>query len=138
MSTGLKIGELASLTGCAVETIRFYEKDGLLPAPARSAGNYRLYNASHVERLTFIRHCRSLDMGLDDIRILLRVRDMPEESCGDVNALLDKRIEHVAGRIRELQALESQLVSLRCQCREEGSAKECAILQELAADGGIV
>ena len=106
MDTGLlKIGELAKHTGSQVETIRYYEREGLLPAPARSEGNYRLYGQSHVERLQFIRHCRSLDMTLEEIRSLLAFRDAPEESCSAVNDLLDKHIDHVATRIKELQAL---------------------------------
>ena len=60
----IRIGELAQRTGCEVVTVRFYEKEGLLPAPARSSGNYRLYSEAHIERLQFIRHCRSLDMSL--------------------------------------------------------------------------
>ena len=64
----MKIGELATLTGCPVETIRYYEREGLLPAPSRSAGNYRQYDTAHVERLSFIRHCRSLDMTQEEIR----------------------------------------------------------------------
>lgn len=66
----IKIGELAKRTGCEVVTIRYYEKEGLLPEPARSDGNFRLYGAAHVERLRFIRHCRSLDMSLSEIRTL--------------------------------------------------------------------
>ena len=72
----MKIGELAKLTDCQVETIRYYEREGLLPEPARSEGNYRLYTQAHVERLTFIRNCRSLDMTLEEIRSLLNLRDI--------------------------------------------------------------
>ena len=77
----MKIGELARRTGCQVETIRYYEREGLLPEPARSPGNYRLYGSAHVERLTFIRHCRALDMTLGEIRTLLMHRDHPERDC---------------------------------------------------------
>ena len=101
----LKIGELAARTDCPVETIRYYEREALLPAPTRSQGNYRLYGDTHVERLQFIRHCRSLDMTLDEVRSLLQFRDAPEENCGEVNALLDKHIGHVAQRIAELKKL---------------------------------
>lgn len=134
MGKNLRIGELAARTDCNIETIRFYEREGLLPAPARSNSNYRLYSDADIERLTFIRHCRSLGMALDDIRTLLKFRDAPDQNCGDVNALLDERIEHVATRITELQALEKQLKSLRCLCKQESSAKECGILNELAAE----
>lgn len=136
---GLRIGELARRAGCQVETIRYYERAGLLPAPARSRGNYRLYDAGHVERLAFIRRCRSLDMALDEIRALLRFRDAPDESCGAVNELLDAHIRHVAERIGELQQLERQLAALRGQCGGGQPSRHCAILRDLAAsalDGG--
>ena len=125
----LKIGELAERTGYTVETIRYYERQGLLPAPARSGGNYRLYRGAHLERLQFIRHCRSLDMALDEIRSLLSFRDHPEQSCGAVNALLDKHIVEVADRIAQLRDLERQLLGLRGLCTEVQTAKDCAILQ---------
>lgn len=131
-SDALKIGELATRTGTPAETIRYYERAGLLPPPARSEGNYRLYGTSHLERLQFIRRCRSLDMTLDEIRRLLSFRDAPEQSCMAVNDLLDRRIDHVAARIRELQALQKQLKSLRGLCHSVQAAKDCEILQTLA------
>lgn len=134
----LKIGELAKQTGSQVETIRYYEREGLLPAPVRSEGNYRLYGAAHVERLQFIRHCRSLDMTLNEIRSLLSFRDAPEASCAAVNDLLDTHIEHVATRICELQALQKQLEALRNTCHSAQAARDCEILQTLAGpDGGL-
>ena len=69
----MKIGELATLTNTQIETIRYYEREGLLAEPRRSEGNYRIYGSAHAERLSFIRHCRGLDMTLDEIRVLLRV-----------------------------------------------------------------
>jgi len=128
----LKIGELAAQTGSSAETIRYYEQQHLLPQPARSEGNYRLYGDEHVKRLQFIRHCRSLDMTLDEIRVLLEFRDTPEENCAGVNTLLDKHIGHVADRIKELKALQMQLKQLRSQCLSVQSTKECGILQGLA------
>lgn len=135
MQGNLKIGELSKRTGCQVETIRFYEQEGLLPAPARSQGNYRLYGDRHVERLQFIRHCRSLDMALDDIRTLLRLRDVPDDSCDRVNAMLDQHIAQVGQRIDELKALQRQLRALRSQCSSEHMVKECGILQGLTHAG---
>ncbi|PKO56846.1 MAG: Cd(II)/Pb(II)-responsive transcriptional regulator [Betaproteobacteria bacterium HGW-Betaproteobacteria-21] len=128
----MKIGELARVTGTQVETIRYYEREGLLPTPARTDGNFRIYERIHVERLSFIRHCRSLDMTLDEIRVLQRINDAPAEDCGDVNTLLDKHIGHVAARIRELRGLERQLKDLRAQCNGEGDAAHCGILHELS------
>jgi len=131
MSEPLKIGELATRTGCPVETIRYYEHEALLPAPVRSNGNYRLYGNAHVERLSFIRHCRSLDMTLDEIRTLLRFRDSPHENCDGANQLLDLHIGHVAARIADLNMLARQLKSLRRQCVEAKAAKDCGILNRL-------
>ena len=96
----MRIGDLAESTGTAVETIRFYEREGLIPAAQRADNNYRVYTAAHAERLAFIRHCRNLDMTLDEIRTLLRLRDAPSQDCGEVNALLDEHIGHVTHRIR--------------------------------------
>ncbi|WP_151447652.1 Cd(II)/Pb(II)-responsive transcriptional regulator [Lacisediminimonas profundi] len=128
----MKIGELADLTGTQVETIRYYEREGLLPAPARSEGNFRIYADEHAQRLSFIRHCRSLDMTLDEIRQLLRFKDSPDEDCGDVNRLLDAHIGHVADRIRELRGLEKQLKALRQRCHSEQDAAHCGILNALS------
>lgn len=132
MKTALQIGELARQTGCPVETIRYYERDGLLPAPARSQGNFRLYDEKHVDRLSFIRRCRSLDMSLDEIRVLLRFRDAPNENCDTVNELLDTHIGHVTARIAELERLEKQLRELRRQCGQSRQARDCGILNELS------
>lgn len=79
----MKIGELANLTQTQVETIRYYEREGLLPETARTGGNYRIYGDAHAARLSFIRHCRGLDMTLDEIRILLHFKDAPSENCGE-------------------------------------------------------
>ncbi|MEC9482773.1 MAG: Cd(II)/Pb(II)-responsive transcriptional regulator [Halomonas sp.] len=132
----MKIGELARHTGCQVETIRYYEREGLLPEPARSASNYRLYGAAHVERLTFIRHCRALDMALDEIRDLLSLRDHPERDCAAVNALIDEHIGHVEARLVQLASLREELVDLRARCRGEAETGACGILRELALPAG--
>ena len=128
----MKIGELANQTHTQVETIRYYEREGLLPETARTEGNYRIYGDAHAARLSFIRHCRGLDMTLDEIRILLHFKDAPSENCGEVNALLDEHIGHVAHRIQELKALQKQLVALRSQCSQERDVAHCGILSGLS------
>jgi len=128
----MKIGELARATSTQIETIRYYEKENLLASPARTGGNFRIYSDEHVERLLFIRHCRSLDMSLSEIRVLLRFKDVPEENCGGVNTLLDAHIGHVAARIHELRALEKQLRNLRERCYEVQDAAHCGILHVLS------
>lgn len=125
----MKIGDLAKVTQTQSETIRFYEREGLLREPPRSEGNYRIYGPEHLERLLFIRHCRSLDMPLDEIRALLQFQDAPRENCHSINDVLDKHIEHVARRMRELKELQKELKLLREQC--DGAAAECGILDGL-------
>ncbi len=127
----MRIGELANQTGCDVETIRYYEKTGLLPAPGRNDAGYRQYEPEHQERLQFIRHCRSLQMGLSDIRVLLDFRSQPSAECRGVNELLDHHIKLIRVRMEALQSLEQQLIRLRQQCEDPHSVEECGILQNL-------
>jgi Cd(II)/Pb(II)-responsive transcriptional regulator len=129
----MKIGELAKTANCTTETIRFYEKEGLLPEPDRTDSNYRSYHSAHVERLRFIRNCRKLDMAHDEIRALLACMDKSRGDCGPVNTLLDEHIHHVAVRIAELQRLRTQLVALRQQCGTEQPIQDCGIIHGLAA-----
>ncbi|MDT7515027.1 Cd(II)/Pb(II)-responsive transcriptional regulator [Rhodoferax mekongensis] len=129
----MKIGDLAKATSTPVETIRYYEREGLLPAAARTEANYRHYSDAHTQRLQFVRHCRSLDMSLEEIRALLAFQDAPGDNCASVNALLDAHIGHVAQRIRELRALEKQLKALRSQCQGALDAEHCGILEGLSA-----
>lgn len=125
----MKIGDLAKATGTQAETIRYYEREGLLPEPARTDANYRQYDQTHAARLNFIRHCRSLDMTLDEIRALLRFKDDPAGNCAAVNELLDEHINHVAERLRELKRLQAGLKDLRAQCDAQGAS--CGILGAL-------
>lgn len=124
----MKIGQLAAATASSIETIRFYEREGLLQAPARTSGNYRDYDDGHVRRLAFIRQCRQLDMALDEIRVLLTFKDRPTGDCGAVNQLLDEHIGHVSTRIAQLKALERELNALRQQCGSAANGPDCGIL----------
>lgn len=128
----IRIGELARRTGCQVVTIRYYETEGLLPPPTRSASNYRLYNNAHFERLQFIRHCRALGMTLTEVRTLLSYRDTPMQDCGEVNTLLDKHIQQVEVRVEALLQLKGHLLALREKCSGAGIAKSCGILRGLS------
>ena len=129
----MRIGELAKRADCPVETIRYYERTRLLPSPGRSSGNYRLYDERHLERLSFIRRCRSLDMAHQEIRALLDVRDAPDEDCAGANRLLDEHIGHVGQRIAELKSLQRELQDLRSLCNRPHAAKNCAMLNELSS-----
>ncbi|HMN21686.1 MAG TPA: Cd(II)/Pb(II)-responsive transcriptional regulator [Ottowia sp.] len=128
----MKISQLARETGTPADTIRYYEREGLLPEPARGDNNYRVYGPEHLERLAFIRQARGLDMSLQEIRTLLRWRDQPGADCGAVDALVDEHIEHIATRIRELRALERQLRALRAQCQQASDTAHCGILVGLS------
>ncbi|MBN8502109.1 MAG: Cd(II)/Pb(II)-responsive transcriptional regulator [Sphingomonadales bacterium] len=129
----MRIGELGQATGVDIETIRHYEKIGLLSPPAREANGYRNYDAAHVERLAFIRHCRALDMPLAEVKRLLDFVAHPEADCGDINRLIEEQLGRVRERLSSMQALEKQLVALRARCGENHTARECGILHELVA-----
>ena len=129
----MKIGELAHIAQTTVETVRYYEKAGLLPETTRTAGNFRVYGPDHVERLRFIRNCRSLDMSHEEINTLLGLADRPQDDCGAINNVFDEHIAHVNERIQELGNLKLQLQALRARCQSEKGADACGILQGLAA-----
>ncbi len=128
----MKIGELAAAADTPVDTIRYYERLGLLgPPPPRSAGNYRLYGEPLLQRLRFIRRARALDLSLDEVRALLVLRDAPQADCAAADALLDAHLGHVRQRIAELRALQRELQALRAQCSGDGDAAHCGVLRGL-------
>jgi DNA-binding transcriptional MerR regulator len=127
----MRIGELARLTATPVDTIRHYEREGLLPPPPRTGAGYRVYGPADAERLHFIRRCRSLDMNLAEVRALLALQGGGHGN--EAHALLDEHIGHVTARIAALQQLEQELRALRARCR--GDEPACAILEGLAEPG---
>ena len=129
----MKIGELAQVAQCTVETVRYYEKAGLLPEAARTTGNFRVYGPGHVERLRFIRNCRALDMSHEEIHTLLGLADRPQDGCGAINTVFDEHIAHVNERMKELGKLKQQIQALRERCQSEQHANACGILQGLVA-----
>ena len=129
----MRIGELAAATGVDVETIRYYEREGLLQPPARQPNGYRAYGRSQLERLAFIRHCRALDIPLADTRRLLEFAESPREDCSDINHLIDEQLTRVRARLHSMRALERQLGQLRKRCDTRHAGSECGILHELVA-----
>ena len=129
----MRIKALSEATGVEVETIRFYEKEGLLPAPARSDNGYRTYTVAHLERLAFVCHCRALDMPLSDVKRLLDLTEASASDCADVDLLVDAQLARVRARLKSMHALEKQLVQLRSRCSGEHAGGECGILHELVA-----
>ncbi len=124
----MKIGELAAQAGCDVQTVRYYEREQLLEAPQRDDSGFRRYAPRHLQRLQFIRHCRSLDIPLHEIRQLLDFAAQPETSCAQVNALLDAHLTEIRQRLRSLRQLEKQLAALRRRC-DGDTSHACAILE---------
>ncbi len=127
----MKIGELAAQAGCETETIRYYEKLGLLPAPARTSSGYRAYQRHHLETLRFIRHCRAFDMSLAIIRQLLAFRAEPMQPCLQVNALIDEQLDQLERQVSQLQQLKLDLQSLRALCQDVQPTGDCEILKNL-------
>jgi Cu(I)-responsive transcriptional regulator len=129
----MNIGELARAADIKAETIRYYERIGLLPAPPRTAGNYRDYSAEHVSRLAFTRRARDLGFSIDQIRTLLDLADQKEQSCKAVDAIAREHLTEVTRKLADLGALRRELESLIGQCRR-GTVAECRILEALAPD----
>jgi DNA-binding transcriptional MerR regulator len=125
------IGGLAQQTGCKVQTIRYYEEIGLMPEPARTAGNQRRYSREHVDRLAFIRHSRELGFPLDAIRALLSLADHPEQSCEAADSIARTQLQSVERRIGRLQALKTELERMIEQCGG-GRVAECRVIEVLA------
>jgi Cd(II)/Pb(II)-responsive transcriptional regulator len=130
----MKIGDISRQSSIPVETIRYYEKIGLLPKPARDASGYRAYQHAHLDRLLFIKRCRNLDMAQDEIRELIRLSEHPEADCHDVDALLARHLDHVRDRLKELASLEQTLQKLQTACSEAGTVEECGILGGLGSE----
>nr|WP_314070780.1 helix-turn-helix domain-containing protein [uncultured Roseococcus sp.] len=127
----LSIGALSKATGTTVETIRWYERIGMLPVPARTTGNYRAYGAAQLERLSFIRRARDLGFSLDQVRELLQLADDRERSCDAVDHVAREHLGEVERKIADLEALRRELRDLIGQCRH-GTVAECRIVQALS------
>jgi Cu(I)-responsive transcriptional regulator len=127
----LTIGRLATATGTNVETIRFYEKSGILPSPARTDGNYRSYDPAHLKRLSFIRRARDLGFSLDQVRALLGLSDDRSRSCEAVDNIAKEHRDEVERKIADLLALKTELDRIIDTCRH-GTVAECRIIESLS------
>lgn len=128
----MKIGELAKFSGCSVQTIRYYEKEGLISAPARTEGNYRIYDTTALEKLSFIKNCRALDLTLDEIKQLILLQHSPGTPCETVNDMIDTHLDIVKSRMADLKKLHDDLKMLRQKCGHARSIEQCGILDELS------
>lgn len=126
----MRIGELAARCNCPTETIRYYEKVGLLPPAKRMQNGYRSYEDRHVKCLQFVLRSKELGFSQKEVR---RLTDLPQQAqtvCGDVHALLQERVDSVRGKLRELKKLEHSLMRLKDQC-QNGTLHECPVIDEL-------
>lgn len=129
----MQIGQLASQAGVAIDTVRYYERQGLLPPPERRASGYRQYGQQDITRLRFIRRAKDLGFSLQEIQDLLRISATPEASRADVRALAQHRLADIERRMRELDAMRSTLSTLVGECSGQGNLGGCPIIETLAA-----
>jgi Cu(I)-responsive transcriptional regulator len=127
----MKIGDLARATGTKVETIRFYEAEGLIPSPSRNGANYRIYTQAHLDRLSFIRRSRHLGFTLDQVRTLLRLADDRSAPCGEVDAITTAHVAEIDRKLADLQALRTELVRGLDTCAGSTIA-DCRIIETLS------
>jgi Cu(I)-responsive transcriptional regulator len=131
----LTIGKLAEATGTKVETVRYYERAGLIAPPARTAGNYRSYRPEDLERLRFIRRTRDLGFSLDEVRALLDMAVQRDRDCGTVDALANRHLEEIDRKIADLTVLRRELAGVISSCAG-GTMAECRILEAFAPSAG--
>lgn len=141
VNAAAKIGSVAKETGISIDTIRFYEKEGLLQRSGRSEGGYRLFSQRQIQDLKFIRKSQELGFSLNEIRELLIVRAESTPSCSHVRELLDRKLTIVRGKIEALRTLESSLKSALRKCVHESKFASvdhdsCPLLDELARASG--
>lgn len=126
-------GELARATGCNGETIRYYERAGLLPDPPRTAGGHRVYGPEHRRRLGFVLRGRALGFSLEDLRTLLSLVDRGDYSCADVQGISQRHLAEIRAKQADLARLERTLADLVSAC-ESGQVPDCPILESLWPD----
>lgn len=136
MQIGLTIGELARAAQIGVETVRFYERQGLITRPPRPRDGYRRYPTETVRRVRFIRRAKDLGFSLREIGQLLALRVEPKTTCADVRALARSKIVDIEARIDDLQQIKAVLERLARTCRGAGPTSECPILDLLDEDEG--
>ncbi|WP_033075411.1 MerR family transcriptional regulator [Sphingopyxis sp. MWB1] len=130
----MKIGQLSRATGTHIETIRYYERIGLLPEPGRTAANYRSYSDAHRARLRFVRHSRELGFTIEEIRSLLDLSDHPARDCGEADRIASIHLEQVEAKIAQLEALRDELRRIVGRCRG-GQAGDCRVIEALGDHG---
>lgn len=132
----LTIGKVASMSGVGIETVRFYEREGLIPKPPRRDLGYRQYPPATIERIRFVKRAQDLGFTLAEIKELLNLSVGPKTTCADVKRKAVEKIEEVDAKISDLKRIRKALNRLTDQCRGKGPASECPILENLESRGG--
>jgi MerR family mercuric resistance operon transcriptional regulator len=127
---GLTIGETARRSGCNIETVRYYERIGLMPRPPRSMGGHRLYGGEAISRLAFIRRARELGFAIEDIRALLGLVDRRAANCGEVKRIAEKQLDAIQARIGDLRRLERDLQGMMSLCSGR-RIPDCPVIDSL-------
>jgi MerR family mercuric resistance operon transcriptional regulator len=131
-STGLSIGKLSRLTGVNIETIRYYERIGIMPVPPRTQSGQRVYAEDHLKRLTFVRRSRELGFSLDEVRALLGLVGRHTLTCAEIRDMARDHIAHIQERVKDLKKLERVLTDLVDRCHGK-NVPECPLLDTLNA-----
>jgi MerR family mercuric resistance operon transcriptional regulator len=133
-ASSLAIGALSQRAGCKIETIRYYERVGMMPQPPRTAGGHRVYSHEHLKRLTFIRRSRELGFSLQQVRELLRLVDGGRYTCAQVKAITLEHLDDVRARMADLRRLEKVLKTMASRCNR-GQVPDCPVIEALSGSG---
>jgi len=134
-SSHIAIGRLSKQTGTNIETIRYYERVGLVPTPARSSGGYRLYSPDHLKQLNFVRRARTLGFSIGEVRTLLRLADERKRPCAEVRVVAEAHLRDVRAKIADLRRMERVLKATVARC-VEGRRADCPLIEALYRNGG--
>lgn len=126
----ITIGELSKQTACHIETVRYYERMGLLPKPPRTEGGHRLYDQNAIKRLVFIRRSRELGFSLDEIRTLLQLVDGRRYTCQQIKTLMEQHLGEIKQKIVDLKKLQTTLAAISARC-QGGEVPDCPIIDAL-------
>ncbi|WP_455208517.1 heavy metal-responsive transcriptional regulator [Kaarinaea lacus] len=127
----MTIGQVAKQTGVSVETIRFYEKEGLIDEPERNPSGYRQYPAETIKRVLFIQRAKEVGFTLKEIHDLLSLQEKPEACCGDILSKAERKVAQIEAKINELQRMKNALQQLTTQCASDSGLDDCPILDAL-------
>lgn len=123
--------QVSEQLGIDIETLRYYEKIGLISNPQRLSNGYRQYNSNHIIEIKFIQHCRSLGISIEEIKVLKNLTTKPKEDCSQVNQIIEKNLSLIEQKIKDLKKLRAQLKTLLESCLQTSTLDNCKIVKSL-------